>query len=163
MDADLRGRYARGPEILAYAAQGLSEEAAREPVAPGQWSIAELIVHVVEADLVLAGRMRWVIAEDDPPLPGFDENAWNERLFANQLDYRAAIDLMAASRRWMLAILDRLDERAFARSGRHSQSGRTTLAELLIGASNHLDHHLRFLYGKRGNLGIAIYPRFTRD
>jgi hypothetical protein len=26
---------------------------------------------------------------------------------------------------------------------------------------NHLDHHLRFLYAKRANLGVAIQPRYT--
>jgi hypothetical protein len=163
MESDALDRYARGAEILAYAAQGLGEAQARQPTAPGRWSPAELIVHLVEIDLVIAGRMRWVIAEENPPLPGFDEDAWNDRLFANQLDFRAAIDLMAASRRWMDSILRRLDDSAFARSGTHTQAGRKTLAELLIGASNHLDHHLRFLYGKRGNLGVALYPRFTRD
>jgi hypothetical protein len=26
---------------------------------------------------------------------------------------------------------------------------------------NHLDHHLKFLYGKRANLGVSIYPRYA--
>ena len=27
--------------------------------------------------------------------------------------------------------------------------------------TNHLDHHLRFLYTKRANLGVALAPRYT--
>lgn len=163
MDDEAINRYALGAEILGFAAQGLSEEQARTPTTPGLWSIAELVVHVVETDLVIADRMRRVIAEENPPLLGFDESAWNDRLFANQLDYRLAIELMTINRRWMEPILRRLSPTDFARAGQHNHSGRKTLAELLIGASNHLDHHLRFLYAKRGILGTSIYPRFTRD
>jgi hypothetical protein len=45
----------------------------------------------------------------------------------------------------------------------HTESGRKSLAELVVGACNHLDHHLTFLYAKRANLGTAVYPRYTRS
>ncbi len=54
-------------------------------------------------------------------------------------------------------------ESAFARSGVHTEAGRQTLAEILVKAANHLDHHLRFLYAKRAKLGVAIYPRYTAN
>ena len=38
-----------------------------------------------------------------------------------------------------------------------------TLAELLATATNHLDHHLLYLYAKRANLGVALPPRYARD
>jgi hypothetical protein len=38
-----------------------------------------------------------------------------------------------------------------------------TLAEILVKAANHLDHHLKFLYAKRAKLGVAIYPRYTAN
>ncbi len=163
MDTEPLKRYAIGTEILAFAAQGLADDQAHARPGPGAWSIAELVVHVVETDLVIAGRMRWVIAQDNPILPAFDESLWTTRLFANDLPYIESIDLMAASRRWMLHILRRLTDHDYRRAGTHTESGPKTLAELLVGASNHLDHHLRYLYGKRGNLGTALYPRFTRD
>ena len=48
-------------------------------------------------------------------------------------------------------------------SGTHTEKGRQTLAEILVYATNHLDHHLKFLYAKRAKLGVAIYPRYTAN
>ena len=56
-----------------------------------------------------------------------------------------------------------LTEADFARAGRHSERGPQTLAEIVALATNHVDHHLRFLYAKRANLGVAIPPRYMAD
>jgi hypothetical protein len=55
------------------------------------------------------------------------------------------------------------DESVFARAGTHTEKGRQTLTEVLVYATNHLDHHLKFLYAKRAKLGLAIYPRYTAN
>ena len=156
-------RYALGPELLRYAAQGLTPEQEQARPGPGAWSIAELVAHLLDADLVLAERMKRLIAEDSPTLPAFDENAWITRLDSNAMPVDEAVALFAANRRWMARILRAQDEAGFARSGTHSEKGKQTLAEVLVYATNHLDHHLKFLYAKRAKLGVAIYPRYTAN
>ena len=74
-----------------------------------------------------------------------------------------AANLFAANRRWMAPILRALHDADFARAGNHTEKGRMTLAEILAYATNHLDHHLRFLYAKRAKLGIALPPRYTSE
>ena len=93
----------------------------------------------------------------------FDENAWMARLDSHAMPVDEAAALFAANRRWMARILRAQDEAAFARAGVHSEAGRMTLAECLVKATNHLDHHLKFLYAKRAKLGVAIYPRYTAN
>ncbi len=56
-------RYADGGLILVQAASGLTPEHATARPGPGHWSIAELVAHLADADLVLADRMKRVIAE----------------------------------------------------------------------------------------------------
>ena len=107
--------------------------------------------------------MKRLIAEDSPRLEAFDENAWIARLDSNAMPVDEAAALFAANRKWMARILRAQDESAFARSGIHSEVGRVTLAEVLVKAANHLDHHLKFLYAKRAKLGLAIYPRYTAN
>ena len=154
-------RYAAGGPVLGYAASGLAPEQEMAHPGPGAWSVAELTAHLLDADLVLADRMKRVIAEEDPVLVAFDENAWIERLSAEAMRVEEAVNLFAANRHWMAQILRRCSEDDFARAGRHSEAGRQTLAEILSRVTNHLDHHLRFLYAKRANLGAAIPPRYT--
>jgi hypothetical protein len=158
---DVIGRYANGGPLLVYATAGIPEEHARKPIGPGEWTLAELIAHLVDSDLNGAERMKRVIAEENPTLMAYDETAW-----AKHLDYAAtpideAVALFAANRKWMTRILKTLPDDAFARMGNHSETGPLTLAALLAKYIGHLDHHLRFLYGKRSNLGCAVPPRYT--
>ena len=38
-----------------------------------------------------------------------------------------------------------------------------TLAKLVAGYVSHLDYHLKFLYAKRANLGMSLYPRYSME
>jgi uncharacterized damage-inducible protein DinB len=154
-------RYARGSSVLAYAVDGLADEAARARPGPGAWSIAELAAHLADSDMVASDRMKRVIAEDDPLLMPYDETAWINRLAANAAPITDSVAIFAANRKWTERILRGCTEADFARSGRHAEQGRITLAELLVVYVNHLDHHLRFLYTKRANLGASLQPRYS--
>lgn len=156
-------RYAAGGPLLAYAASGLTVDQEQARPGPGAWSVAELVTHLVDSDLVGADRIKRVLAEESPTLQAYDQDAWIARLGANEMPVEEAINLFAANRRWITRILHRCTEADFGRAGMHTEDGRKTLAELVAGYANHLDHHLKFLYAKRANLGMSIYPRYTRE
>jgi uncharacterized damage-inducible protein DinB len=156
-------RYGDGGPLLVQACSNLSPEQCRDHPVPGTWSIAELVVHLLDSDLVFADRIKRLIAEDAPVLQGFDEQAWIKGLNPNALPVDEAASLFAANRQWMTRILQAQGEEAFARAGTHTEKGRQTLTEVLVYATNHLDHHLKFLYAKRARLGLAIYPRYTAN
>ena len=158
---DVIQRYANGGPLLVYATAEIPEEHARKPIGPGEWTIAELVAHLVDSDLVAADRMKRVIAEDNPTVMAYDETAWARTLGYADTPIDEAVALFAANRRWMTRILKSLPEEAFARKGMHSEEGPLTLASLVAKYIVHLDHHLRFLYGKRSNLGCAMPPRYT--
>ena len=154
-------RYAAGGPLLVYAASDLTPEQEQARPGPGAWSIAELVAHLLDSDLVLADRMKRVIAEDMPVLQAFNENAWIERLDSHAMPVEEAVNLFAAQRHWMTRVLRNCRDDDFARAGMHTETGRKTLADLLAGSVGHLDHHLRFLYAKRANLGVAVPPRYS--
>lgn len=163
MTPDLIDRYALGPELLAYAAQGLTDEQARARPGPGDWSIAELVAHMVDSDSVGIERMKRVIAEDNPTLQAYNQDAWIDRLDAQSMPIDAGVALFAANRAWMNRILRKCTEADFARSGLHTEDGPKSLAKLLAGYVGHLDYHLKFLYAKRANLGVSLYPRYSGE
>ena len=45
-----------------------------------EWSLFECIGHVIDAELVISGRLRFILAHDEPPLPGYDQDLWVDRL-----------------------------------------------------------------------------------
>lgn len=54
----------------------------RQP-APAEWSVLELLGHLVDAEIVMSGRYRWTISQDQPPLLGYDQDQWVTRLRHN--------------------------------------------------------------------------------
>jgi len=156
-------RFEAGGELLKYAIGGLTDEQVKARPGPGDWSIAELTAHMVDSDLVATDRMKRVIAEENPLLLAYDENAWIEKLRSNEMPVNESADLFDANRRWVARILRNCRDEDFARFGNHSEKGRMTLAELLSTYVNHLDHHLKFAFAKRGNLGVSIHPRYSYE
>ena len=48
--------------------------------APREWSVLLCVAHLADAETVMAGRYRWVIAHDRPELIGYDQDLWVDRL-----------------------------------------------------------------------------------
>src|SRR6516165_3763734 len=114
--SELIDRYAAGGPLLLYAVTGLTPEHEKAPPGPGAgaWTLAQLVTHLLDADLVHADRMKRVIAENEPVLVAFDENAWIDRLGAGAMSVEEAANLFVANRRWMAQILRRCTEADFA-------------------------------------------------
>ncbi len=55
----------------------------RKRPAPAEWSVLELLGHLVDAETVMSGRFRWTVSQDEPPLLGYDQDRWVARLRHN--------------------------------------------------------------------------------
>lgn len=157
MNRELIDQYEDGGRKLQKAVEHLDRnDFVAVPVA-GKWSIQQLVAHVLDTDLVFADRLKRVIAEDRPQLPGFDENLWAKALQYELQSTPDAVALLALNRRVMANLLRALPDGAFARVGVHSERGEMTLERLLQYVTNHLDHHLKFLYEKREAMGRMMW------
>jgi hypothetical protein len=68
-------------------------DALRDRPEPKEWSVFECIAHVIDAELVISGRLRWILAHDEPPLIGYDQDLWVDRL--HQSHNESVDELMA--------------------------------------------------------------------
>jgi hypothetical protein len=55
----------------------------RKRPAPAEWSVLELLGHLVDAETVMSGRFRWTVSQDEPQLLGYDQDLWVARLRHN--------------------------------------------------------------------------------
>ena len=157
-------RYEAAAPLVRHAIVHLTPEQLTTRLSPGTWSIAEVVVHLLDAELTFSDRFKRILGETDPVLQAFDEGRWLSEIPPHELlPLEEAVGMIELNRRWTARILKRLDPADFARSGRHSVKGRVTLVSILTYAVGHLDHHLRFIYGKRGNLGSSVEPRYTPE
>jgi hypothetical protein len=88
-------------------------------------------------------RFRQVLAESDPQLPAYDENAW-----ARSLDYAKrkpsqSLETFRRIRAENYELLKDMDPSAFDRKGVHSQRGAMTLLQLLHMYTEHAESHAK--------------------
>src|SRR5688572_21142782 len=50
---------------------------------PGEWSVLECLAHLTDGELIIAGRSRWILAEDEPDIVGYDQARWVSNLGQN--------------------------------------------------------------------------------
>jgi len=146
--------YAAGSTILRKAVEGVAQQKLNIRIAPGTWSIQEIVVHMIDSDLAATHRMRRIAAEEMPLLVSYDEDAFIAQLAAENTDIAEALDLFDANRTFTARWLRTLESAAFSRSGIHTQRGKVTLGEILAIYTHHLEHHMVFIDGKRKALAV---------
>ncbi len=89
---------------------------------PGEWSVLGCLTHIADAELVMAGRYRWVVAHDEPEIIGYDQDLWVARLHEGD-DPAAMLALFEALRAANLALWARTSPADHERIGRHRERG----------------------------------------
>jgi hypothetical protein len=91
--------------------------------APSEWSVVECLGHASDAEIVMSARYRWVLAHDEPPLIGYDQDAWPRALHHNEADPEDLLALFYALRAANVALWRRSGPAERARVGRHVERG----------------------------------------
>ena len=136
-------RFRRGPELLAVVLTGVYGDETDFSLAPGKWSIRQLIAHLADSELVGAQRFRQVIAEDNPALGAFDQDAWARNLDYARKQPKQSLESFRRVRAENYELLKSLPESAFERTGVHAERGPLTLRQLLEGYAEHAESHAR--------------------
>jgi hypothetical protein len=50
---------------------------------PAEWSVLECTAHICDAELVIAGRYRWILAHEKPDIQPYDQDLWVDTFHAN--------------------------------------------------------------------------------
>jgi len=98
-------------------------DALRVAPAPGEWSALECIAHLVDGALVVAARSRWIVAEDEPDIVGYDQALWVAELRHNEDDPALLLTTFEAIRRANLDLWARRPVADRRRVGRHRERG----------------------------------------
>jgi hypothetical protein len=95
----------------------------RRRPAPREWSVVELLGHLVDAEIVVSGRYRWALSHDNPPLLGYDQDLWVDRLGHNDDDVGALLPVFSALRAANIRLWQQSSAQARARVAIHSERG----------------------------------------
>jgi len=111
--------------------------------APDEWSAFQTFCHVRDATLTYAARFRWIVFNDNPLMPDYDENNWVAASKDTPADVPEILDQIAASRADLVRVLSRLDEEGWQRTGSHEVAGSIVLEHYARHQVVHERMHLR--------------------
>jgi hypothetical protein len=117
-------------DLLPQAIAGLSPQQLRQPERPGKWSIAQVLQHLSDTEIVGAWRFRLILAQDRPLITGYDQDIWADRLHYADADPAAALELFTIVRRANLRLLERATAADLARVGLHAERGEESVGHL---------------------------------
>ena len=146
-DGDILAILAAQPAVLDGLLRDLSDAEARSRFAPGEWTIKEVVGHLIDAERLFAHRALTIARADPAPLPGFDQDAY---VAAADYDARPLADLLdelGHLRQANLLAFRHLPAGASERRGTASEWPVSVRALLHI-LAGHLTYHLEDLREK---------------
>jgi hypothetical protein len=123
----------------------VAEAGDRRHVRPAarEWSVVECLGHAVDAEVVTSARYRWILAHDQPPLIGYDQDLWADKLHAGRdEDPDELLMLFEPLRRANVALWARSSEEDRARVGVHAERGQESFDLLFRMLAGHDRFHM---------------------
>jgi uncharacterized damage-inducible protein DinB len=121
----------------------LSKKQMKRRPAPNQWSIAEILAHLADAEVVGSWRMRLIMGSDGTPITAFDQDAWARTFDYANRDPRHSLKMFRALRENNLTLLKSVPKKLWDNYGMHSERGRETIDHIVRMFAGHDINHVR--------------------
>jgi|SRR5215831_6374477 len=141
------------PKKLAALVKGKKKQQLTRRPAPGKWSVAEILAHLADAEIVIAWRLRQVLASNGVPLQAYDQDVWATTFGYAKRDPKQSLESFRIVRQGNLALLKAAPKEAWDNYGQHQERGNETVSHIVRMVAGHDLNHLQqvegILRGKR--------------
>ncbi len=143
-EVELLPELEKGRDVFVAFLQELPETKLKYAYAEGKWTLAELLMHVVDAERVFQYRALRFARNDKTPLAGFDQDVYVPQSNANRKTKEEILDEYKAVRQSTITLFNSFNDNALQRIGTASGYGMSTRAMGFI-ICGHQAHHLRIV------------------
>jgi len=131
------------PKKLERLINGVSPAKLRKKPAPGKWSVAEIIAHLADAEIVIGWRMRSILGAPGTEVQAYDQDAWNASLHYDKRDPRKDLVQQRVNREANLALLKTLTPEQWKQFGMHSERGQESIEHIVKMIAGHDLNHIQ--------------------
>ena len=142
-----------GPASFESAIAGLTDAQLHTPEREGKWSIAEVVQHVADAELVGSFRYRMIVAHDTPPIAGYDQDLWSRNLHYANANVADALEQFRMLRKINVRLVSSLSDEERRRGGMHAERGFEDVNRLMALLAAHDIVHTRQIERVRKTIG----------
>jgi hypothetical protein len=146
---------------LVLALHGIATADLTRPEGEEKWSVADVIAHLGDLELVYAVRIRTILAGagGTTPLPVLAQDHWIEAVHG-QVQRREPLSELLEQlwfhRRMNVALLERLTDEELSRSGIHPDYGPITIRDAAQRIERHDEKHLKQIERIKTTLGLTV-------
>ncbi len=146
---DLLSVLSQTDQTLAQLVQGAPDTKLRDRSAPGKWSVAEILAHLADVEIVISWRIRSILGDPGIKIQAYDQDAWVACGHYEQREPAKSLELHRVLREANLTLLKSLTPDQWKQFGQHSERGQESVertVEMLAGHDiNHLQQIERIL------------------
>jgi hypothetical protein len=122
--------------------QGRTSKQLKWKPEPGKWSMAEIVAHLADVEIVASWRMRSVIGANGTPIQPFDQDVWASVFQYGKRDPKQSLEVFRVLRENNLAMLKALSPESWDNYGMHAERGKETIAHLARMFAGHDTNHI---------------------
>ena len=130
------------PKKLASLIKPLSKKQLTKRPAPDKWSIAEILAHLADTELVGGWRMRLIMGSNGVAIHAFDQDAWAKTFDYSGRDPKKSLEIFRILREHNLELLNSVPKSLWENYGMHQERGRETVAHIVRMFAGHDTNHL---------------------
>ncbi len=131
------------PKKLEQLVRGASPAKLRKKPAPDKWSVAEILAHLADVEIVIGWRMRSILGAPGTAIQAYDQNAWNGSLHYGKRDPRKDLIQQRVNREANLALLKILTPEQWQQFGMHSERGQESIERIVKMVAGHDLNHIQ--------------------
>jgi hypothetical protein len=109
---------------------------------PAKWSIAEIVAHLADTELVGGYRIRMILGAPGTPIQAYDQDKWAAALRYDRRDARQALAQFRMLREANLAVLKSLTPEQWKQFGIHAERGEETIETIAGMFAGHDQNHI---------------------
>jgi hypothetical protein len=128
---------------LKKAIHGLSPKQLKWKPEPAKWSIAEILAHLSDAEIVGSWRMRSALGANGITIQPFDQDVWASLFQYNDRSAALSLEVFRVLRENNLALLQALPIESWDNYGMHLERGKETVAHIARMFAGHDLNHLQ--------------------
>lgn len=129
------------PAKLTKLLRGITLAKARTRPAPGKWSIAEIVAHLADTEVVMGWRLRMVLGQPGLPIQPFDQDLWASAMRYEKRDPRKSAEQYRGLREANMVLLKSLTPEDWKKSAMHPERGEQTIRIIVEMTAGHDLNH----------------------
>jgi hypothetical protein len=131
------------PKKIKKLIKGVKNKVLSKKPAPERWSVAEIIAHLAETELVLGWRYRSIAEKNGVIIQSFEQDDWAKNSRYGKSDTDEMLEMYSLLRKANLRFLAGLPKEKFENFGMHQERGKETIAHIRNLEAGHDLNHLK--------------------